>query len=96
MYGMLSSVMNYVTGAMITISESGKCYFSNKENAYKRAEEQQKKDENAIKTNSLSSFSVHSLPKKFLEITIIANSEFDVPSKITCFQLSPHDNTSVS
>ncbi len=49
MYGMLSSVRNYVTGAMITLSESGKQYFSDKEKAYKRAEEQQKKDEDIIK-----------------------------------------------
>ena len=33
MYGMLSSVMNYVTGSMITLSESVKKYFSYKESA---------------------------------------------------------------
>lgn len=53
MYGMLSSVINYVSGAMITISESGKHYFSNKEDAYKQAEEQQKKDEDAIKMKTI-------------------------------------------
>lgn len=49
---MLSSVINYVTGAMITISESGKSYFLNKENAYKRSEKQQKREEDAIKIKS--------------------------------------------
>lgn len=53
MYGMLSSVMNYVTGSMITLSESGKKYFSDKESAYKRADEQQKKNEAAMKKKSV-------------------------------------------
>lgn len=53
MYGMLSSVMNYVTGSMITLSESGKQYFSDKESAYKRAEEQQKKNEASMKKKSV-------------------------------------------
>lgn len=52
MYGMLSSVMHYVTGAMITLSESGKQYFKDKDSAYKRAEEQQKQEEKAIMMRS--------------------------------------------
>lgn len=39
MYGMVSSVLPYGNGAMITLSDSGKSYFINKNAAAKRAEE---------------------------------------------------------
>lgn len=42
MYGVLSNVISYATGAIITINESGKNYFANKEAAYKRAEIKEK------------------------------------------------------
>lgn len=42
-----------------------------------------------LDSSSLSSLSVHSLPKKFSDITIIANLAFLTPFNILSFQLSP-------
>ena len=45
MYGMLSSAIVYMGGAIFTLSESGKQYLEDKEKAYNRLEEQEKKEE---------------------------------------------------
>lgn len=42
MYGMLSSVLQYLSGANLTISERAKTYFADKEAALARAEEEKK------------------------------------------------------
>lgn len=46
LYGVLASVNAYITGAMITLSESGKRYFEDKQNAI----EQQVEDSDIVKT----------------------------------------------
>lgn len=46
LYGVLASVNAYITGAMITLSESGKRYFEDKQNAI----EQQVEDGDIVKT----------------------------------------------
>lgn len=44
MYGMLTNTNIYINGAILTLSESGKKYFGDKEYAYKKVEEQQKNE----------------------------------------------------
>lgn len=51
MYGMLSSAIVYMGGAMFTLSESGKQYLEDKEKAYNRLEEQTKKEEKIEMSN---------------------------------------------
>lgn len=46
LYGVLSSVSSYLSGAMITLSESGKSYFEDKQNAI----EQQTEEGDIVKT----------------------------------------------
>lgn len=45
MYGMLSSAIVHMSGAIFTLSESGKQYLEDKEKAYNRLQEQTKKEE---------------------------------------------------
>ena len=45
MYGVVSGVNHYTTGTAIKLSESGKKYFSDKEEAYKREEQKVKEME---------------------------------------------------
>lgn len=52
MYGVVSSANAYITGAMITLSETGKRYFTDKKEAYKREEEQRTKAAETIKRTS--------------------------------------------
>ncbi len=52
MYGVVSSANVYITGAMITLSETGKRYFTDKEEAYKREEEQRTKETETLKRTS--------------------------------------------
>lgn len=54
MYGMLTSANIYINGAMLTLSESGKKYFEDKEYAYKKVEEQQEKDEKLKQMSAVS------------------------------------------
>lgn len=54
MYGMLTSASIYINGAMLTLSESGKKYFGDKEYAYKKVEEQQEKNEKLKKMSAVS------------------------------------------
>lgn len=53
MYGMISNVNVWISGTTITLSESGKKYFTNKENVYKRVKEKQERDEKLLKKDSV-------------------------------------------
>lgn len=53
MYGMLSSADMYISGTRITLSESGKNYFEDKENACKRAAEKQEMNERMVKVGDV-------------------------------------------
>lgn len=52
MYGMLSNVDVWISGTAITLSESGKKYFADKENVYKEAKEKQEREEELLKKDS--------------------------------------------
>ncbi|MCI9307794.1 MAG: hypothetical protein HFI28_15195, partial [Lachnospiraceae bacterium] len=52
MYGMISNVNIGIIDTEITLSESGKSYFTDKENVYKKAKEKQERDGKLSKTDS--------------------------------------------
>lgn len=52
MYGMISNVNIGIVGTEITLSESGKSYFTDKENVYRKEKEKQEREEKLSKIDS--------------------------------------------